>query len=72
MSSSLEPEQDKTIPLSHAYAKRRETRIETSPTELEQILTRVVNKEVTEKIVRLEKSIDRMVAQFQGRCTNKR
>ncbi|BBC24447.1 hypothetical protein [Pseudanabaena sp. ABRG5-3] len=66
MSSSLDSEQDKTIPLSHAYAKRRETRIETSPTELEQILTRVVNKEVTEKIVRLEKSIDRMVAQFQA------
>ncbi|WP_271253214.1 hypothetical protein [Pseudanabaena sp. Chao 1811] len=62
----MEPEQDKTIPLSHAYSKRREIRIETSPTELEQILTRVVNKEVTKKIVRLEKSIDRMVSQFQA------
>lgn len=67
MPSSFESKQDKTIPLSQAHVKRRgKTRIETSATELEEMLTRVVNKEVTEKIVRLEKSIDRMVSQFKA------
>lgn len=56
MSSPFESDQDKTIPLSHAHIKRRENaRIETSPTELEDILTRVLNKEVSEKIERLER-----------------
>jgi hypothetical protein len=67
MPSPFESDQDKTISLSHAYVKRRENaRIETTPAELEEMLTRVVNKEVTDKIVRLEKSIDRMVAQFKA------
>ena len=66
MSSLFESEQDKVIPLSHAHVTRRENaRMETSVIELEEMLTRVVNKEITEKIVRLEKSIDRMVAQFK-------
>ena len=53
--------------MSQAYAKRRENiRIETSTTELEEVLTRVFNKQVTEKIVRLEKSVDRMVSQFES------
>lgn len=67
MSPAFESEQDKTIPLSYAHIKRRpKARIETSATQLEEILTKVVNKEVTEKIVRLEKSIDLMVAQFKA------
>lgn len=56
MPSLFESDQDKPIPLSHAHVKRREnTRIEISPTEFEDILTRVLNREVSEKIERLER-----------------
>jgi len=54
--SPFESDQDKTIPLSHAHVKRRDnSRIETFPTELEDILTRVLDRKFSEKIERLER-----------------
>ncbi|UBF27477.1 hypothetical protein K9N68_05895 [Kovacikia minuta CCNUW1] len=67
MSSPSGSNSDQPIPLSQAHAKRRESqRIETTEDQLEAVVSRVVDRAVTAKIVRLENSINLMMAHFEA------
>ncbi|MFM2432425.1 MAG: hypothetical protein RLZZ511_3639 [Cyanobacteriota bacterium] len=72
MALDSQSDSDSLIPLSQGFTKRRlsqtslEQPIVVNPTELEEILSRVVSKQVCDKMVRLENSINRMMNHIEA------
>jgi hypothetical protein len=61
------PTDNRAVPISNARSARihSDKKIETTPEELKELLLQVVSSEVSEKISRLQTSMDRVVEQFE-------